>query len=868
MKLYRAIIRIVVVLIVCMMWYGWVDTTYAQTPPVSQCTNGTETEACRQICVSGSSANDSPWCIAYRRTLGFSETLKLAEKLDDLLSLLYLFARPMMYVAWLAMDNTLVSWELFGITGLLYQFWSVMRTIANFLIIVILVRTVGRQMRKGWDGAKVIGKQIGVVILGGIAINMSWWMLGAMLDISTIAIYGVGMLPTQADNKYCEEWAAPTLIKTMDEIALLGNCRPVLSLDWKLSLSSVLSDKSQWTSYYSYKPAQWDTQYFMSCSFKQGVLTADQWKTTTDSFIANTDEFNNGSKTLNTKYCVLADQLLDVQWLESVPPPWLQIGTGTRNERLIGGVNHLHWLWWERIRTLISSNKGTIGLAYQLYGNMLWFATIKQTEPQSTAQGQIIEFLVKIGFWFAMIFPLLALCIVLMMRIAILWMVVAFAPILVLWRVFTLTDQKDESGILKWFAEWIGKKLTLQNVMNLLFQPVLIVFVLSMGMMFLQWLQSMFTATGTIGDSLIYDPVTKCATVATTKLCLNQNDTQSGVSIFFNFFAYSVSNIIGILLIYLMTFAVMKSSEITSAATEKIKWLGTSLMWSLPVIPWFDGNFVWFEGAKAGLWKAWDTVTEEYEDNTGKTVTQPWVDRISDSWTGKVSAAQSEIKKSSTGIDVKNIEDWTKATDYGKAFIESIKKQSGSVKQATADELVDKTDAHTKALMGRYGARNMLDLMANPQFMAETWNSASYLLSIYAPTNDKWVWYNDAKKKYFDQLQKQISSFVWIWSWNKWYIQWVDKPSMRYVYEKVLEDGKLTELKKVSDIQFDYSKRDSSEELIKLSNKLTVDEFKKLTWKNVLDEKKPQQQGDDWYSIKEDVNGLVVVEKQEFKPKS
>gem|GEM_PF-5619455 len=51
----------------------------------------------------------------------------------------------------------------------------------------------------------------------------------------------------------------------------------------------------------------------MSCSFKQGVLTADQWKTTTDSFIANTDEFNNGSKTLNTKYCVLADQLLDVQ---------------------------------------------------------------------------------------------------------------------------------------------------------------------------------------------------------------------------------------------------------------------------------------------------------------------------------------------------------------------------------------------------------------------------------------------------------------------------------------------------------------------------------------------------------------------------
>gem|GEM_PF-4240582 len=52
---------------------------------------------------------------------------------------------------------------------------------------------------------------------------------------------------------------------------------------------------------------------------------------------------------------------------------------------------------------------------------------------------------------------------------------------------------------------------------------------------------------------------------------------------------------------------------------------------------------------------------------------------------------------------------------------------------------------------------------------------------------------------------------------------------MRYVYEKVLEDGKLTELKKVSDIQFDYSKRDSSEELIKLSNKLTVDEFKKLT---------------------------------------
>lgn len=75
--------------------------------------------------------------------------------------------------------------------------------------------------------------------------------------------------------------------------------------------------------------------------------------------------------------------------------------------------------------------------------------------------------------------PLFVLAIVLIVRIWILWIVIAASPVLALLAVF-----KDELK-LKWGDKWIMAYLDWAQIVKLVFAPVFIVFAISMSMIFL-----------------------------------------------------------------------------------------------------------------------------------------------------------------------------------------------------------------------------------------------------------------------------------------------------------------------------------------------------------------------------------------------
>jgi hypothetical protein len=115
------------------------------------------------------------------------------------------------------------------------------------------------------------------IVVSGVLINMSWFLIGAAIDISTIATYGVGALPLklQSDtDSYCDkDGSKKTDIKSMQDISKLGNCRPILATHGTMNLSDTFNaDAAKWKVYYSYTPASQPTQYYLTCPFKNNHI--------------------------------------------------------------------------------------------------------------------------------------------------------------------------------------------------------------------------------------------------------------------------------------------------------------------------------------------------------------------------------------------------------------------------------------------------------------------------------------------------------------------------------------------------------------------------------------------------------------------
>jgi len=81
-----------------------------------------------------------------------------------------------------------------------------------------------------------------------------------------------------------------------------------------------------------------------------------------------------------------------------------------------------------------------------------------------------------------LIVPLIILAVVLIIRVAVLWVVIAFSPLLALVRGFG----KDS------MLSGISSKISASNIIGMIFAPVLPVFILSLSIVFLQSLSSRF----------------------------------------------------------------------------------------------------------------------------------------------------------------------------------------------------------------------------------------------------------------------------------------------------------------------------------------------------------------------------------------
>lgn len=791
------------------------------------------------------------------RTYRMWQLGETANFLDSVLSFIYLIMWPLLFVAGLAMDNTLVYGEWLGLTGLLYQFWSIMRTIANVSIVFVIIYTIGRSVLNPDQMAKDLFKTLWAILIWGVLINASWFFTGALIDVSTIATYAVGTIPlklnTNGDQAYCNEKGKKGNISKMDDLKRLGNCRPLLSTHSTQNFSDVFNaDKAKRKAYYSYraKDAQEDF-YFLSCPFKNKEITDTERDTFVTSYIKWVQTFEDGStQTFNPdkkvaeglakgkpwyQYCVIgANQLLRLDG--NLP---ITQNTPKYEDSIVGWMKALHNRDGIRIRNLVDSHRGMIGVMYSMYGNILWYSNLKTDIQTNDTESQIIQFLIKWFFWLAMIFPLIALCIILVMRVAFLWIVIGFAPILVIVRVLQAAWVKALDSLIEPFKE----KFSFGTIIGLLFQPVIIVFVISMGTMFLDSLMITMTADKWFGDALQcnQEEWSKqcCKIVDFVDICFEDFNAQAGTDQFFNYFTYAILNVIGVMLLWFMVFAIFKSNKITKAVWDTLENAGKSYMWWAKIIPraWWMASI---DGVKDSMGKTRTKLTDSSDDATGATIVQPSIDKAIDNFTGKTSSARSAISKASEEVVKPNLKtrEWVK--NYNTAVTSKLSDVKKEVQQASADNLVSTYDKHTSDVLWLYGETTVWWLYANPQYIADVGQNSDDMMKNFNIGKEKTVIYEKNKQSYNDKLAAKVEkwdSYIKKISAEdgvngKYEVIWIDGQKVIYEYNKVMDEGKIKSVKfaplKWSDTQIGKTWPYKMSDIQKLSSLLTYEELLKF----------------------------------------
>ena len=125
-----------------------------------------------------------------------SLTDQLANLLDRILALFSRLWIPFAIIAGKLMGNGFIYWEFFNLDKVLYFLRNMSRTFANFMVVVLII---GELIKQFWDWGidgpktmKYIIKMWWAIILA----NLSRFIIGATIDVSTILTTTVSALPS------------------------------------------------------------------------------------------------------------------------------------------------------------------------------------------------------------------------------------------------------------------------------------------------------------------------------------------------------------------------------------------------------------------------------------------------------------------------------------------------------------------------------------------------------------------------------------------------------------------------------------------------------------------------------------------------
>lgn len=453
------------------------------------------------------------WNIAVAETLQESIQIKV-NNYNSILTIIYIILRPFLVIAGKALDNSFVYGSFFNLDAPLRTIWQIIRNFANFGLGFFVLREILKNIfdfGKWGDLKDFTGWVIKKAVIAGIGIQASWFVVAAMIDLSTIATYSIGWLPLSI------------LGQTQNQcVAQLGD-QKVLGVYSKIDLSN--SNQSltfnERFSYYYYTKNNGQTVYYSPCFTKNNYVVGRTLGWPQDpSFLLNTGQVftqpnicvlgwnrvvkfsqepafdidataNSYSDYTNALQIALSSGNIDFTWRQqngqafdidsqtsypdagSNSPGIYNMRNLPDNNTIIPGTF--------KLKQIMERAEGNMGPLVTLYHSILNFVQFNSQTSSYDNRGMLIEAGIKTLFAFALVIPLIITGLVLIKRIWYLWLLIATSPLLVLRYAFKGTGE----DILKlWYSltDWI----------KLIFAPVFIVFAVSISLIFMSTLTNGF----------------------------------------------------------------------------------------------------------------------------------------------------------------------------------------------------------------------------------------------------------------------------------------------------------------------------------------------------------------------------------------
>lgn len=203
-----------------------------------------------------------------------------------------------------------------------------------------------------------------------------------------------------------------------------------------------------------------------------------------------------------------------------------------------------------------------------------------------------VSFMLQFLIIFLFTIPVILLIFIGIIRIFWLWIYIGFSPLIFLDQIFW------------WKALWKHKYFKFSNMISLILQPVYIIFVLWLSVIFLWTLQTSFVkkwedpakdALGISGDSLL---IQEKEMINIEWDFLNNTLENTWWA-----FGYIILTILSLILLWSLIKLIFKSNEITSSMTDSVYKFTEDSIKATPIIPTWSG-FVWIGSVQKALKKS------------------------------------------------------------------------------------------------------------------------------------------------------------------------------------------------------------------------------------------------------------------------
>lgn len=465
-------------------------------------------------------------------------------------------------------------------------------------------------------------------LIAGILIQASRFLMAALVDVSTVATYAVGWLPLNVLKK------TPIGEKRI----LMVNS--TLDLD-KFSVFSEEGEGFKVRYSVNYKqPGTGVVRIDMSpCKIKSGfIIGRELW----DPQYKHANIFTGNDPYAGNEVCVAFHSQLAMwredDFMKAIMDTWAMASwpaTGKvyndhqSYKKVMKNLTNISW-WhtldfvktgainldsWNKspgivtgkafyvndttsmtISDLINRSKGFVGPLVTMYSSLLNFAEL--TDTQATTLGEtsgvfLIKSLVAIGLFF----PLLALAVVLVARIALLRLYIAASPFLIIKNVFDKLIPKEALGKL-------DKHLDLWNVIKLIFAPVVTVAALSISLIFMTALIDGISENVT--SNLQITPIESWPDSEKYQFADSVNVEFKGFDRWWSLdrFSWLVVNFFAIGILRTILFAAIKANALWEKIGGEIQRFWANVFQTLPILPFGK------EGQRVGLGSAFEELRQ------------------------------------------------------------------------------------------------------------------------------------------------------------------------------------------------------------------------------------------------------------------